>query len=324
MTSRILTVASVALVAAIGWSGLAAAQVYPDRPVKVFVPYAAGGNTDAIARLAGQHLSEALGQQFVIENRGGASGAIAVETVARAPADGYTLLVMALPQAAVLPAITKVKYDTVADFAPVSNIGFNSFILTVHPSLPVKTPSELVAYVKGSKDKLTYASGGPATHANLSMVLFLKRTGLDVAPVHLRGGSELLNNVMAGHIPMGFLNASDVFQQAAAGTVRPLGVATKDRVPQLPDLPTMIESGYEDFVVVTWNGVVAPANTPPAIIDKLSAELQKAVRSPKIAERLSAIGVTSIGDTPKAFAETIKSDIKIWGDIVREAGLQEK
>jgi len=301
-----------------------AAQGYPDKSVRILVPYAAGGNTDAIARIMGNHLSEALGQQFVIENRAGASGAIAMESVARAPADGYMLAVMAAPQAAVLPAISKVKYDTVADFAPISNIGFNSFILTIHPSLPVKTVSDLVSYVKGSKTTLTYASGGPATHSNLTMVLFLQRAGLDVAAVHLKGGSELVNNVIGGHIPMAFLNAADVFQQSAAGTVRALAVATKDRMPQLPDVPTMVESGFKDFVVVTWNGLVAPAATPAPIIEKLSAEVQKATRSPKIAERLAAIGVTPLGDTPKEFAETIKSDITLWGGVVKAAGLEAK
>ncbi len=301
----------------------AVAQTYPDRPVKIIVPYAAGGNTDAISRLMGARLSEVFNQQFVIENRSGASGAIAMEGVKSAAPDGYTLLTYPLPQAAILPAMIKVKYDPIADYAPISNIGFNAYILAVNPKVPAKTANELVAWIK-SQDKPTYASGGQGSHMNLSMVLFLQRTGLSVAPVHLRGGAEPMNNVVAGHIPMAFMNASDVVQQASAGTVRALAVTSKERIPQMPDLPTMTEAGFKDYVVTTWNGLAAPAGTPAAIVERLSAEVQKAVKDPKFKERLSGLGVTPIGNSPAEYAAEIKADAKLWGDVVRAAGLQEK
>ncbi len=314
---------SLCMLIAAAASHTAAAQGYPDRPVKLIVPYAAGGNTDAISRLIGARLSEVLNQQFVVENRSGASGAIAMETVKSAAPDGYTLLTYPLPQAAILPAMIKVKYDPVADYAPISNIGFNAYILAVNPKVPVKSPADLVAWIK-AQDKTTYASGGQGSHMNLTMALFLQRTGLVVAPVHLRGGSEPMNNVVAGHIPMAFMNASDVVQQASAGTVRALAVTSKARIPQMPELPTMIEAGFKDFVVTTWNGLAAPAGTPKAIIDRLAAEVHKAVKEPKLAERLAALGVTPIGNSPQEFEREIVADGKLWGDVVRAAGLQEK
>jgi tripartite-type tricarboxylate transporter receptor subunit TctC len=311
------------VLAVLACSGAAGAQTYPDRPVKVIVPYAAGGNTDAIARLMSARLSEAFNQQFVVENRSGASGSIAMETVKAAPPDGYTLLTYPLPQAAILPAMVKVKYDPVADYAPISNIGSNGYILAVNPKVPAKTPAELVDWIS-KQDKTTYASGGQGSHMNLTMVLFLQRTRLQVAAVHLRGGAEPMNNVVAGHIPMAFMNASDVVQQASAGTVRALAVTTAKRIPQMPELPTMIESGFKDFEVTTWNGLAAPAGTPKAIVDRLAAEVAKAVREPKIAERLAALGVTPSGNSPEAFAKEIVAGAKLWGDVVRAAGLQEK
>lgn len=308
-----------AVAAVVCFSARATAQAFPDHPVKIVVPYAPGGNTDAIARIVGQALAESMGQNFVVENRPGASGAIASELVARAPADGYTLLMMALPQAAILPATMKVKYDPVADFAPVSNVGFNPYVLTVNPSLPVSTVAELVEYARKSPQPMSYASGGIASHGNLAMALLLKRTGVTIVPVHLRGGSEQINNIVAGHLPVGFLNAADVVQQAESGSVRLIAITTPQRSPQLPKLPTMIEQGFDDFIVITWNGLVAPKGTPPEVVAKLAGEVQKAIRQGATADRLNAIGVTPLGDTPAAFAATIEADIKKWGELARAA-----
>lgn len=289
----------------------------------MLVPYAAGGNTDAMARLISARLSDVLKQQFVVENRGGASGIIAMEAVKSAPPDGYTLVTAALAQFAIVPVMQKVKYDPLADFAPISNIGSSPSIFAVNPKVPAKTVKELVAWVKGSSDKLTYASGGQGSHMNLTMVRFLQLTSLDIAAVHLRGGSEPMNNIVAGHIPMAFLNASDVVQQAAAGTVRALAVTSRQRIPQMPELPTMIEAGF-DYVSTTWNGVFAPAGTPKPIVDRLNAEIKAAVKDPKITERLTALGVTPIANDPDVFARELAAEVKIYGEIVRGAGLQEK
>ena len=328
MPRTVVGVLSIGL-AATAWCGQAAAQSpqdksapWPDRPVKVMVPYAAGGNTDAISRLVGQRLSESLGQQFVIDNRGGASGTLAVDAVVRAAPDGYTLLLASLPQIAIVTAMMKVNYNAATDLVPVANIGSNAYILTVNPNLPVKTAREFADYVRARPGQLSYASGGIGSHMNLSMALFLKRNNLDIVAVHLRGGSEPMNSVVAGHIPAAFLNASDVVQQAASGAVRALGVSTEKRMPQLPDVPTLVEQGFKDFIVNTWNGVAAPAGTPQAIVDKLADEIGKATRDPKLAERFLALGVTPIGNGPKEFAADFASAITLWGDVVRSMGIK--
>lgn len=309
-----------ALLLAIACSSNARASTYPDRPVKVLVPYAAGGNTDAIARLISARLSDVFNQQFVVENRSGASGALAMEGIKTAPPDGYTLGVVALPQLAILPAIMKVKYDPLTDFVPISNVGSNPSILAVNAKVPVTTVAELVAWAKSSKERLTYVSGGPGSHMNLTMVRFLQLTKLDIAAVHLRGGSEPMNNVVAGHVPMGFMNASDVVQQASAGTVRALAVTSKQRFPQMPDLPTMIEQGY-DYASHSWNGLIGPTGLPRQIVERLSSEVQRAVKDPAIAQRLSNLGVTPIGNTPEAYARELAEDVKAYGEIVRSASI---
>ena len=300
----------------------AADKAWPDRPIKVMVPYGAGGNTDAIARLLGQRLSEVFGQSFVIDNRGGASGTLAVDAVVRAAPDGYTLLLASLPQIAVVPAMMKVAYNPMTDLVPISNIGSNSFILAVNPSLPVKTLKEFADYVRERPGKVSYASGGVGSQMNLTMALFLKRNNLDMLAVHMRGGSEPMNSVVAGHIPAAMLNASDVVQQAQSGAVRALGVSTDKRMPQMPELPTMVEAGVPDFVVSAWNGLAAPAGTPSAVVERLALETGKAMRDPKLAERFAAIGVTPNGNGPAAFSADFASAIALWGDVVRSLNIK--
>lgn len=302
----------------------AAAQAWPDRPVKILVPYAAGGNTDVIARLIGQSLGDQLGQQFVIDNRPGASGALAAEGVARAAPDGYTIFLASLPQLAILPAMTKVKYDPIADFAPIANIGSNAFVLVAHPGLAIKTPADFIAHAKAQAGKMSYASGGIGSHMNLTMQLFLKQNSLEVTPVHYRGGTEPLNAVLAGHVPVAFLNASDVVQPAATGTLRAIGVSSTARLPAMPGVPTIAEQGFKDFSSITWNGLAAPTGTPQPIIDKVAAGVATALKDPKVLERLAAVSVTPIGNGPKEFAADVKTAVQVWGDVVRAAGLQEK
>ena len=318
----VLGIVCAAGVLAGAYGGTARAQTWPDRPIKVMVPYGAGGNTDAISRLVGQRLSEVFGQPVVIDNRGGASGTLAVDAVTRAAPDGYTLLLASLPQIAIVPAMMKVNYNPVTDLMPIANIGSNAFILTVNPSLPIKTAQEFVAYVRERPGQLSYASGGVGSHMNLTMALFLKRNTLDMTAVHMRGGSEPLNAVVAGHIPAAMLNASDVFQQASSGGARALGISTQTRSAQMPEMPTLVEQGFQDFAVSAWNGLAAPAGTPAAIIDRLAAEIGRAVRDPKLAERLQAIGVTPIGNSPKEYAEDFKIAIALWGDVVRSLGIK--
>ena len=320
-----LVSAAAALVAVCGGPTVAQTasdKTWPNRPIKVMVPYGAGGNTDAIARLVGQRLSEVFGQSFIIDNRGGASGTLAVDAVTRAAPDGYTLLLASLPQMAVVPAMMKVSYNPLTDLVPISNIGSNAFILVTNPALPVKTAKEFVDYVRERPGKVSYASGGLGSQMNLTMALFLKRNALDMLGVHMRGGSEPMNAVVAGHVPAAMLNASDVVQQAQSGAVRALGVSTRQRMPQMPELPTLIEAGFPDFIVSAWNGFAAPTGTPQAIIDRLAAETAKAAHDPALADRFAAIGVTPIGNSPAQFAADFKSAIALWGDVVRSMNLR--
>lgn len=285
------------------------------------MPFAPGGNSDGMGRLIAQHISESLGQQVVVDNRPGGMGAVAAEAVARAPADGYTLFWSALPHLAIFPAMTKVNYDPVKDFAPISNVGTNPFVLVVNPSLPVATLKEFVAYVGSRPGKLAYASGGTGTLTHLSMVLLMKRANLDMIHVPYKGGGPAMADVIGGQVEVYFANLSEAIPQARAGTVRAIAVSSATRVKQLPDVPTVGESGYPGFQTITWNGLLAPAGTPVEIVDKLANEVAIAVRNPAVIERLAGYGVDPVGDTPAQFAATIAADIQQWADAVKIAGL---
>lgn len=320
-TRRMLLASSVALIT-LGQIGSAHAQAWPQRPVKVIVPFAAGGNTDGIARLICQHLSEVFGQQFVVENRAGAGGAIAAEFVARSPADGYTLFVSALPQIAIVPVMTKVPYDPVKDFVPISNIATNPFVLAVHPGMPVKSVAEFVEYVRARPNHLSYASAGVGSVTHLSMALFLKMAGLDMIHLAYKGNAPAMSDVIAGHVLAMFTNLSDALPQSAAGTIRLLAVSGEARVAQIPDVPTVRESGFPQFKTLTWNGVMAPRGMPPAIIASLAGEVARAVKDPKIVERFASYGVDPLGSSPEQFAATIASDMTLWADAVNAAGVK--
>jgi len=288
--------------------------------VRLFVPFAAGGNTDGIARVIGQYLGERLGQQFVVENRAGANGTLAAEAVARAPADGYTLFMAALPQIAIAPAMSKVPYDPVKDFAPVCNIGTNAFVLVVNPEFPPKTLTEFVAYVGARPGRLSYASGGVGSLSHLSMVLLLRRAGLRMTHVPYKGGGPATADLIAGHVPAFFANVSEALPQVRAGTLRALAISSETRSAQLPDVPTVSESGFPGFRTVTWNGLLAPAGTSRDIVATLAEAAERGLATPALRERLVAFGIDPLGDGPEKFAATIAADIPLWAEAVRLAG----
>lgn len=310
--------------ATIGLYSSAWAQVWPQKPVTVIVPFAAGGNTDGIARMAAQRLSEAFGKNFVVENRPGAGGAIAAEMVKRAAPDGYTVFIAALPVMAVVPAMSKVRYDSQKDFAPISNIGTNPFALVVNKDIPVKTLREFVDYVRASKATLAYGSAGVGSLNHLSMALFLKRAGLEMTHVPYKGNAPALSDVVAGHIPVMFSNLSDALSQAAGGNVRMIAISSEKRSALAADVPTVAESGYPDFNVLTWNGLMAPAGTPPEIIDLMAKELATAVKDPKFAAQLVGYGVDPLGDTPAEYAAMLAKDIRLWAEAVEIAGVKQQ
>jgi tripartite-type tricarboxylate transporter receptor subunit TctC len=320
MATRRQVLAGAAALACVVHPSRVRAQVWPQKPVKVIVPFPPGGNSDGIARVIGQRLGERLGQQFVIENKGGSMGAIAAQEVARAPADGYTLFQPATPQIAIFPAMTKVAYDPVKDFVPISNIGTNPFVLVVHPRVPAKALQEFVDHVRSQPGKLSYATGGLGTLSHLSMVLFAKRAGLDMVHVPYKGGGPALVDLVAGHVRIYFGNLSEVIPHVKGGRLRALAASGDKRAPQLGDVPTVAESGYPGFRTITWNGLMAPTGTPKDIIGKLAREVALAVKQPDVIERLSTYGVEPLGDTPEQFAATIAADIPLWAEAVKLSG----
>ncbi len=299
----------------------AQAQDWPQRPVRIIVPYAAGGNSDVLARLTAQRLSEALGQQFVVENRVGGNGVIAAEAVARATPDGYTLMWGVLPPVVIQPAMTKVSYDPIKDFAPVSVVGTNPFALVVNKDVPAKTLKEFIAWVKGQPGKLSYAEGAAGSVTHLAMALFLKRAGIEMTNVSYRGNNPALTDVVAGHLPTMFSNVSDALPQIKSGAIRALAVSSSQRVPQLPDVPTVVESGFAGYSAITWNGLMAPAGTPQPIVDKIAAVIARACKDPKFIEQLANLGADPLGNTPQEFAALIAADLKTWGEAVAVAGV---
>ena len=323
LTRRVLV--PVVLAFSISVSLVAHAQVrvdnWPSRPVKIIAPYAAGGNSDVIGRLIAQRLSEAFGQSFFVENRVGANGVLASEAVARATADGYTLLLAVQPPMTIAPAMAKVQYNSIKDFAPISAVAVNGFVLVVNKDFPPHNLGQFISYVKAQPTKLAYAEGSAGSLTHLAMALFLKRAGIEMTNVSYRGNAPAMNDVIAGHLPAMFSNVSDALPQAAVGSIRLLAVSRAVREPEIPEVPTVAESGFPGFNVLTWNGLAAPTGTPHAIIDKIAAELGRAAKDPQFISRLKAIGVETLCDSPDEFAAMIKADTAIWSEAVNMAGL---
>jgi|SRR5688572_4728076 tripartite-type tricarboxylate transporter receptor subunit TctC len=303
-----------------GITRTALAQEWPQRPVRILVPFAAGGVTDSIARISADWLTRRLGQSVIVENRPGANGAIAVEAVARSPADGHTLLMAPLPQMAILPAMTKTPYDPVKDFIPITIVGSNMFALAVHKSLPVDTLPRFVAFVKARPGQVSYASAGSGSVSHLTVALFMQRAGLDMVHVPYKGGAPALVDVVAGHVALYFGNLAEVLPHARASRIRVLAVSGDKRAPQLPDVPTVAASGYPGFRTFTWNGIAAPARTPQAIIERIAREMQPAAGDAAFVSKLQGIGVDAICGTPEEFAKTLKADTVIWAEAVRISG----
>ncbi len=317
--SRRRVVASIAL---IPFAGAAVASDWPQRPVRVIFPYAAGSTGDATARLIAHWLSDAFGQPFIVENRVGANGVIATEAVARSAADGYTLLWAVTPQIAISPAMTKVPYDPKKDFVPVSAVSTNRFALIVNAKVPARTVAEFVAYVRSRAKEFVYAEGGTGSISHLSMVLFLNRAGLMGTNVSYRGTASALIDVVGGQLPAMFCLLGDALPQLESGAIRLLAVSSEHRSPQAPGVPTIAESGFPGFSATSWWGLMAPAGTPTRIVDLIAAEVGKATKDPKICEQLAKFGVDPVRNSPAEFAAMISADIELWALAIKIAGLQ--
>jgi len=258
----------------------------------------------------------------VVENRPAAGGAIAAEAVARSSADRHMLLMGSPSQIVIIPLTTKTAYDPVKDFAPISVVGTNPYVLVVHAGIPATTLAEFVDYARGRPGKLTYVAPIFGGLSHLSMVLFLKRAGLEMTPVSYKGGAAPLTDVIAGHVPIYFATLSEAMSQANSGAIRLLAVSSAKRVPQIPDVPTFAESGFPGFKALTWNGLMAPSAMPTDTVERIAKEVSHAAKDATFAERLAAFGVDPLGNTPAAFAAMIAADIALWGEAVKIAGIQ--
>ena len=298
------------------------AQAWPQKPVKVIVPFPPGGVTDAIARITADWLTQRLGQPVVAENRPGASGAIAADLVARAEPDGYTLFSAATPQLAIVPHVQKINYDPLKDFAPVSIVGTNAFALGCNDKTPVRTLGELVDYAKSRPGQLNFGSPGTGSVGHLTMSLFLARAGLKMEGVVYKGGGPAMADLVAGHVNCYFGNYNELIPHAGGGKVRLLATSGDKRARQLPNVPTVAEQGYPGFRTETWNGYVAPAGTPREIVERIAREIAAGCKDATFTGRLDKIGVDPVCSTPEQFAQAIRADLNLWKEAVQAAGVK--
>jgi tripartite-type tricarboxylate transporter receptor subunit TctC len=296
------------------------AQSYPARPVRIVVPFPAGGNADILARVLAQKMGESWGQSPVVDNRAGASGIIGTEAVAKSAPDGYTLLMGTTGTHTTNPAVfSKLPYDPVRDFAPVSNFADSPFLLVVHPSLPATTLKELITLARARPGQLHYASFGAGSSAHLAGEMLRSMARIDIVHVPYKGGPPAQADVLGGHVPMMFNSLPAVVPQVKAGRLRALAIASSKRAANAPEIPTFAESGIADFEAGSWYGVLAPANTPRDIIGKLHGDMVRILSLNDVKQRLAAEGADAIGNTPDQFAEQIRKDIARWGKVAREA-----
>jgi tripartite-type tricarboxylate transporter receptor subunit TctC len=301
---------------------LAHGQTYPARPVKMVVPFSPGGPNDIIARLIGNKLGEALGQQMVIDNRPGGGGNIGTDAVAKAPPDGYTLLSAGPGSLIMNPVLMKVPYDTARDFAPVSLMAHAPNVLVVHPSVPAKTVKELLALARAQPGRLNYASSGPGSSAHVAVALFASMAHIDITHVPYRGTGPAVNDLVAGQVQLAIVGIPPVLPHVKNGRLRALGVTGKTRSPELPDVPTVDEAGVPGYVVNLWYGLLVPTGTPQAIVTRIASEVTRIVRAPEMREKLAAAGAEPGGGTPEDYAAVIRADTVLWTRVIREAGIK--
>jgi tripartite-type tricarboxylate transporter receptor subunit TctC len=314
--------AFLAPVACLGAVSAQAQTSWPQKPIRIVVPFAPGGNTDSIARVIAERFTQSLGQAVVVDNKVGAGGTIAAEFVAKAPADGYTLMMAAMPVMAVLPVINKTNFDPLRDFVPISNVGSNPFVMGIHKSVPANNLPEFVAYMRKNPGKFNYASGGSGSVSHLSAALFVKRADLDMTHISYKGGAPAVTDLLGGNVQMYFGNFSELYPHVSGGNIRIVGVSSEKRAAQLPQVATIAESGFPGFKTVTWNGLMAPAGTPPAVVARLADAVREALAAEGTQSKFQQMGVDAIGSSPREFAETLRADIAVWSEAAKAANLK--
>ncbi len=303
-------------------AGAALAQTYPNRPVKIVVPYAAGGGTDALTRFVAKGLEQRLGQPVIIENRGGSGTTLGGLAVARAEPDGYTLLMGTSATFAIAPGLYKnLAYDPNKDFSPIMLVATVPFVLTVHPSLGVNTAQELIAMAKSKPGQLSYASGGAGAPHHIYAELLKSMTGIDMKHVPYRGGGPALNDVTAGHVPVYFADAGPAAALIRAGKLKGLGVTTATRTSHMPDVPTLHEAGVTGYEANSWQMMVAPAGTPEAVLSQLNAALADVMKTPEAQKYFTNLGMQPMTGTRQQAADYIRTEAARWTPVIRKLGL---
>jgi tripartite-type tricarboxylate transporter receptor subunit TctC len=298
-----------------------AAQSYPQKPVRLVVGVPPGGTTDIVARLVGQKLGEQLGQQFVIDNRGGAGGNIGAEAVAKSPPDGYTLFLATIGTMAINPNLySKMPFDTLRDFAAISQVTSMPQLLVVHPSVPAKSVKELIAYAMSHPGQLNFASGGSGTAIHLAGELFKSMANVDMVHIAYKGSSPAMTDLLGGQVSLMFDQILTALPHVQSGKLRALAVTTAKRSRAVPQIPTIAEAALPGYAVTTWHGLLAPAGTPRETVDRLSTETAKALQSAEILDRFATQGVEPVSSTPEQFAAMMKSELEKWRKVILASG----
>ena len=312
-------------VAALHAATVAWAQSYPVKPVRYVVPFPAGASPDLVARLITERLNRMWGQQVLVENRSGAGGTVGAAYAAKAPADGYTVFQCNIASSAIAESLyAKMPYDHQRDFAPISRIGLTASVLVVHPSLPVRTVQEFIAYARAHPGKLSYGTSAAGTSPQLTMELLKLTAKIDVVHVAYKGAPQALSDVIGGQIPVSGQTAPAVLPAVQAGRVRALAVTSRQRIPQLPTVPTLNESGLPGFEVNSWYGLCAPAATPVPILDKLNADLTAVLRQPEIESRLKDMVVVAAPTSRDDFGRFLRTETARWARVIKEAGIPQQ
>ena len=311
-----------ALAVVLGCAGGALAQGWPNRPIRMIVPYTPGGYTDLMARLVGQKISEALGQPIIFENKPGANAIIGTDVVAKAAPDGYTFGTVIAAHAVNATLNPKLPYDTLKDFAYVSLMSVAPLIMIAHPSLPANNVQELIALAKAKPGELNFASSGVGAAAHLTMEMFKSRTGIDMQHIPYKGTAGALQDVIGGRINVMFDVVGPLMPQVRSGLAKAIVVTAKERIPAASDVPTMAEQGVADFISGTWAGIIAPAGTPKEIVDRVAAEARKALADPALKAKLVEQGIVAVGGTPEEFRAFVAEEIVRWRKVITDAGIK--
>jgi len=297
-----------------------AQESWPRQPIRIVVPLSPGGVTDVVARYVGQKLSESLQVPVVVENRPGAGGAVAAEYVAKQPADGYTLIMGTVSSHAINASLYRnLRYDNQKDFEPISLAAVGPNLLVVHPSVPVKTVAELIKYLKEHPGKISYGSTGVGTSTHVLAELFKMRTGTDMVHVPYKGSGQMIPDLITGQVQLAFDNMPTALAQVRAGKLVPLGVTSAQRWVETPEIPTISET-VPDFVATSWQGLFAPAGTPPAILDKLSTEVQRILKAPETIKRFQELGTNATGMPRAEFKTFVRDQTELWAEVVKKSG----